>query len=151
MQGATAEELAKQAAPGVAVETILQSLSDVPVYSRPDLQAEASRRIQASTALTISGAEEIDGAVWLQIERVENDERDLSEPLWIQARDVHWFKEAALMFLPGSDLDRKLSSIMGSHQRNASLFWMSQGRLQRIREAIIRIQRAQRAIAIARR
>lgn len=151
VQGATAEELAKQAAPGVDVETILQSLSDVPVYSRPDLQAEASRRIQASTALTISGAEEIDGAVWLQIERVENDERDLSEPLWIQARDVHWFKEAALMFLPGSDLDRKLSSIMGSHQRNASLFWMSQGRLQRIREAIIRIQRAQRAIAIARR
>ncbi|GDX90952.1 hypothetical protein LBMAG46_09570 [Planctomycetia bacterium] len=150
VQGANAEDLAKQAAPGVDVETILKNLSSVPAYSEPSTFGTEVRQIQASTALTIRSTEQRDGNVWLQIQRVENDDRDLTEPLWIQARDVHWFKEAAQMFLPGSDLDKKLSSVMGSHQRNASLFWMSQGRLQRLREAIVRIQRAQRAIAIAR-
>jgi hypothetical protein len=154
--GRTAEELLKQQSPGADVKWLLEQIREggiVRLRAAPEMTAEPLRDVVVCSLLRVVDAREENDEVWLKVAEVEadGDLQQLEKPLWVNAREVHWFREAALMYVPGSDLEKQLSSILGSHQRNAQIYWNSSDRLQRLRNAMAGIARAQRAMAIARR
>ncbi len=138
---ATATEVLGQVAPGLMLDTLMQHIGSVPLSAEPGGQEVGE--IPASTKLFINEVVTPleSNVVWLKIARSELQENSTAGR-WIKASDVHWCREASLLFVEGSDLRKEVASIIGSQLRNAEIVLTSPS----FQNELAKLQAAQRKL-----
>lgn len=138
-----------QVAPGFSLDALKKHIGSVPLSTEPGGpevgELPASTRLYISEVVTPPGSE-ID---WLRIARSEL-QQDSTAGRWIKASDVHWCREASLLFVDGSDLQNELASIIGSQLRNAEIVLTGpslQGEVAKLRDVQRRLLKLHRILS----
>ena len=131
-------------------DEIKQTLTRIELRAEPSQTSKAVDNVFSSNQLTISEVKSVAGTKgqeqWLLVTDV--DSKPLKTQGWIHESQVHWFPEAAELYIPGSPLYQGGVPAIIKAQQLASAETAKSARLL---AAIQKLEKAQRALDAARR
>lgn len=129
-------------------EEIKQKLTRIELRAEPSARAKTVGEVFSANHLTISEVKAVAGPQgqeqWLLVTDV--DSVPLKTQGWIHQSQVHWFPEAAELYIPGSTLYQGGVPAIIKAQQLASA---ETAKSQRLLNAIQKLEKAKRALAIA--
>lgn len=131
---------------------LAQLIGQVPLHTEPREDSRVVRMVQASRNLKVSEVRTETSPSgkteeWLRVSMVEGDANRMAYPAWIVGSNVHWFKEAAQLYVAGSDLNPDIPSVISSQQRTSEVAY-EVAKLSRTQSDL---EKAQRTIGILQR